>query len=478
MRPSSLVWCATFVSVSALSFLSPGQASSASMLADSGLEALVRLRPVPPLPTTRLFAFPEPGVATSSTVETRLANYLAGRDRSASSVAHSTTGSTSSETPENRETAQPLVAFGDAPSFPRLEFGAGYSFLRDLDTDVSAPLGWNASITRNVNRFVGLVGDVGGNYRSEFGFNEKTHTFLGGVRLSVLRASVRPYAEVLVGVARSRVTAGGQFVEVQRALGIEAFPQKSIDGAYQVGGGADLEIVPGVAIRAGLDWRSISAESVNSSQIRLVVGIIVSPAPASIAVPERSQPRQTASPPRPPDRVPPTPAPITVGPRRPVTPSPPTSAPPERPAPPPTAPPPARPAPPTTPPVTSAPRATTPAPMPSPTNLEQGRTLLSAGHYTEAAEAFLQHVRQTSLSKYTIAVGLFCNERNLAAKVSMSHNAPELFLLPASVGSRQCVSVLWGEYSSEAEAREAIASVPANIRSTDQRIMMLSLLAR
>lgn len=154
---------------------------------------------------------------------------------------------------------------------------------------------------------------------------------------------------------------------------------------------------------------------------------------------------------------------------------------PQRPTQPPAAPPEQQPAPPLPEPPTAPPeRLPVPRPPERPTStaLAEARSLLGEARFPEAADAFLRHVRQHSLNKFTIAIGLFCEVSNVTRQLERSSGAPELFLLPVRAQSRQCYNVLWGEYDTQAEAERALTTVPGAIRAPDQTAIAISRLAR
>src|SRR5688500_9953473 len=80
--------------------------------------------------------------------------------------------------------------------------GISYSFLRILEgADLNLPAGWLVSFAKPVDRSaISLVGEVAGNYRSEFGETFRVHTFQGGLRLTgTTSPGVDPFAQILVG---------------------------------------------------------------------------------------------------------------------------------------------------------------------------------------------------------------------------------------------------------------------------------------
>jgi hypothetical protein len=79
--------------------------------------------------------------------------------------------------------------------------GISYSFLRYLEgADFNLPAGWLIFLPPIDRSAIALVGEVAGNYRSEFGETLKVHTFQGGLRLSGRTApGVNPFAQILDG---------------------------------------------------------------------------------------------------------------------------------------------------------------------------------------------------------------------------------------------------------------------------------------
>ena len=347
-------------------------------------------------------------------------------------------------------------SFEGATEFPVLEITAGYAYLRDLDRSVDVPLGWNASIARNLNSWIGLEGDVGGSYKSQDAGDLRLHAFLGGARFSLLRTgNVRPYVEVLAGVARSRTTTGG----------LSDAAAASWDPAYQVGGGIDFTLAQGIAIRAGLDWRNVFLRNDTFSQLRVVVGFVLSPPSARIESPPLLPPRQER-PPR-----------FGTAPAEPPRALPPATPPPPPPAAPlaltPLPPPPAAPPPPPEPP---APHPVTKV-APRPARI-RATDLLNQRHPFEAAEAFLEDVRVNATDKFTVAIGVFCEVGNVFRQMARADDAPELFLLPSRIGERQCLVLLWGEYETMSQALTAMDTLPPAIVSNDRIVMPLSELAQ
>jgi hypothetical protein len=90
-----------------------------------------------------------------------------------------------------------------AQDFPRIEVSGGYSYLSADTNDLSdrqSANGWNTAVVGNINRWVGVEGDVSGHYKSyrislgslgsslglpsSFGVSVRDHTFAAGPRLN------------------------------------------------------------------------------------------------------------------------------------------------------------------------------------------------------------------------------------------------------------------------------------------------------
>jgi len=145
-----------------------------------------------------------------------------------------------------------LVVLACAPAMaqdtPRVEVGVGYAYMRDKELDESFPLGWYADIAGNLNHWLGLVGEVGGSYKTVDFLGDdlklSVHTFLGGLRLARRGDGSTAYVQLLAGGAQSKADILGQ-------------SDKQTDLALQPGVGLDLRMSDGMALRIGGDFRRI-----------------------------------------------------------------------------------------------------------------------------------------------------------------------------------------------------------------------------
>jgi hypothetical protein len=109
-----------------------------------------------------------------------------------------------------------------AQDFPKAEIFGGYQYTH-FEGGVDAN-GWNASLTGNFNRWLGVAADFSGAYK----FGDHVHTYMFGPVISARSDKVTPFAHALSGGA-----SGG---------GTTAF-------AMAFGGGVDVKVAPKVAFR-------------------------------------------------------------------------------------------------------------------------------------------------------------------------------------------------------------------------------------
>jgi opacity protein-like surface antigen len=160
---------------------------------------------------------------------------------------------------------------------PRAEISAGYAFMHDKDRSEDFPAGWAVSAIGNVNEWISVATEVGGNYRmcrecqrgpftsSKFrgtDLNLRVYTVMAGPRFaSHAISAVTAFAQVLVG--GSHISGGVQF-----------------DGAlntgftYQPGGGVDVRVTPNVGIRLEGDYRVIRTKGHDNKESRFLVGVV------------------------------------------------------------------------------------------------------------------------------------------------------------------------------------------------------------
>ena len=140
--------------------------------------------------------------------------------------------------------------------------GISYSFFRFLEgADLNLPAGWLFSFATPIDRrsAISVVGELAGNYRSEFGETLKVHTYQGGFRLSGRTApGVYPFAQFLLG----GMTSG-------------CCGRSSTNFMIEPGFGVDLTMNRGIAFRGGISLPIGFDEGDAIKTLRLQAGIVL-----------------------------------------------------------------------------------------------------------------------------------------------------------------------------------------------------------
>jgi hypothetical protein len=105
--------------------------------------------------------------------------------------------------------AQPAAA----QSSPTWDVFGGYAYLHDSTQDLSLPAGWSASTSRHLNRWLTVVVDAGGHYRTlplvGGDVSLSLHSVMAGGRASLGVGRFVEFAQIVFGPIRSRGTAFG-----------------------------------------------------------------------------------------------------------------------------------------------------------------------------------------------------------------------------------------------------------------------------
>ena len=179
------------------------------------------------------------------------------------------------------------VAF--AQDHPKAEIFGGYSYLR-LRSGIDQNLnGWNAALTGNFNRFLGITADFAGNYGSEtvdttiggvttrVGADIKNYTFLFGPQIGYRAGKVRPFGHALFG-------AGHVSLDPTATVGGISIPSSVFGGlslsdtawAMALGGGLDFALSPRFSIRpVQADWLRTNYFSTTQNNFRYSAGIVL-----------------------------------------------------------------------------------------------------------------------------------------------------------------------------------------------------------
>ena len=137
-----------------------------------------------------------------------------------------------------------------AQDVPKVEVFGGGSVLNINSNDFKVtPFGWDASVNGNVNKTVGIVGEIGGNYETIHGEKLKIHSFLGGAQFSPRVSKASVFAQTKAGFMH--FSGGGES-----------------DNNFQLGftGGIDVHAGKKVSIRVfQFDWLPTRAKSDSGS---------------------------------------------------------------------------------------------------------------------------------------------------------------------------------------------------------------------
>lgn len=162
------------------------------------------------------------------------------------------------------------------------ELSAGWRVLHVEDETFLK--GWYADVVGNITDTFGVVGEVGGHYKTveetevfgsvqaKVSASARVHTFMGGVRFTA-RQNPRlfPFAQALFGLAHGAVdvegstTIGGQTFTVDES-------ESSSDMAVDLGGGVNILITNGMGLRlAGSYLRILEEDAGNAA--RFAIGL-------------------------------------------------------------------------------------------------------------------------------------------------------------------------------------------------------------
>lgn len=105
--------------------------------------------------------------------------------------------------------------------------------------------GWNASVTGNVTKRIGITADFSGHYGSELAgpifVNQNAHSFLFGPRYTFRGKRVSPFVYALFGVTRFQQSA---------TIAGQKLSESDSGFSSAVGVGMDVKVTERVAIRA------------------------------------------------------------------------------------------------------------------------------------------------------------------------------------------------------------------------------------
>ena len=162
---------------------------------------------------------------------------------------------------------------------PKVEIFGGYSYLRadtgDTGLDAINAHGFNTSLTGNITKHVGIVGEFS-RFTTSQSFTDpilggitvdsNVLTYLFGPRITLRRGKAEPFVHALLGGARENDKASGGLVD---QLTENAF-------AFALGGGLDVKVNDNFAIRvAQVDYLGDKLGSETANNFRYSVGIVI-----------------------------------------------------------------------------------------------------------------------------------------------------------------------------------------------------------
>ena len=178
-----------------------------------------------------------------------------------------------------------------AQEVPKVELSGGYQFLNFSveGESESMPVGWYFDVAGNLNPMLGVVFQVGGNYKSidesftvggitaNASADLKVHEFVGGVRVN-LRSSgspIGPFGQVLAGALNGSAS-------VSASTTIPGMPPITIDEeasgtnfALELGGGVNFNLSDAFGLRVGADYLRVFEDEGGGNLFRFAVGVVI-----------------------------------------------------------------------------------------------------------------------------------------------------------------------------------------------------------
>jgi hypothetical protein len=154
-----------------------------------------------------------------------------------------------------------LVGYPARSEAQQPELAASYSYARITNGDgLNLPAGFLVSMAGGGRESPWLVGEIGGNFRSERGVTLKLFTVQGGVRFFTTTAEgVRPFAQFLIGLGNVRTGRG----------------ESSNHFALEPAAGVDLPLTGDIAFRAGIGLPILVRDGENLKVFRFSLGVVL-----------------------------------------------------------------------------------------------------------------------------------------------------------------------------------------------------------
>lgn len=176
-----------------------------------------------------------------------------------------------------------------AQTTPKTELSAGYQFMNfyvDGENE-SLPKGWYFDVAGNLTPILGIVFQVGGNYKT---FDEsftigtfnlsanadvKVHEFLGGVRVNARsKPAFVPFGQILVGAINGSV----ELTTTSTIPGVPSTIEEDSGTNFvlELGGGVNFGLSDSVGLRVGADYLRVFEEDAGGNLFRFHIGIVFS----------------------------------------------------------------------------------------------------------------------------------------------------------------------------------------------------------
>ena len=163
-----------------------------------------------------------------------------------------------------------------AQETPKAEVFGGYQFTHIGSSGASENLnGWNASVTGNFNKHLGVAGDFSGSYKTISGVSGRLYTYTFGPVVSLNHGGTfNPFVHALFGGAH--LSGSASFQGVSAGASTNGF-------TMMMGGGVDAKIAPRIAVRLfQADWvyyhfgdlQAAAGTSNFSKNVRVSTGIV------------------------------------------------------------------------------------------------------------------------------------------------------------------------------------------------------------
>jgi opacity protein-like surface antigen len=179
-----------------------------------------------------------------------------------------------------------------AQTVPKVELSGGYQFLNLAveGRNESMPAGWYFDVAGNLTPMLGVVFQVGGNYKSldesvalggvaaTVTADVSVHEFLGGVRLNLRsNPSIVPFAQVLAGAIHGSA-------DVSASATLPGIPPIAFDREFSgtnfglgAGGGVKFALTDAVGLRVGADYLRAFEDEGGANLFRFRVGVVIAP---------------------------------------------------------------------------------------------------------------------------------------------------------------------------------------------------------